>query len=200
MIIFHSSHPHDHDQRQTSLSPVRKYGNERAVCNTRVSGFCRRPYQRVRTHLFLEPRLSDVENIAVLFSGGGASIANMDALLSVGLKPANYTEYSGNPPREKVYQLTKIVLSKPGLRGLWVAGGVANFTDVAETFAGIIQALDEIKPSYPIVVRRAGPKEEEGMKLMKECATRNNLKMKLFGKDASMSETAKVLAKMVNIA
>ncbi len=139
-------------------------------------------------------------DIAVLFSGGGASIANMDALLSVGLKPANYTEYSGNPPREKVYQLTKIVLSKPGLRGLWVAGGVANFTDVAETFAGIIQALDEIKPSYPIVVRRAGPKEEEGMKLMKECATRNNLKMKLFGKDASMSETAKVLAKMVNIA
>ena len=131
-------------------------------------------------------------DIAVLFSGGGASIANMDALLNVGLKPANYTEYSGNPPREKVYQLTKIVLSKPGLRGLWVAGGVANFTDVAETFAGIIQALDEIKPSYPIVVRRAGPKEEDGMRLMKECAERNNLKMKLFGKEVSMSETAKV--------
>src|SRR3989344_2809390 len=106
-------------------------------------------------------------DIAILFSGGGASIANMDALMKAGLKPANYTEYSGNPPREKVYQLAKIVLSKPGLRGLWIAGGVANFTDIAETFGGIVDALDELKPSYPIVVRRAGPYEEEGMRLMR---------------------------------
>lgn len=137
-------------------------------------------------------------NIAVLFSGGGASIANMDALIKAGLQPANYTEYSGNPPREKVYQLAKIVLSKPGLKGLWIAGGVANFTNIAETFNGITDALDEIKPNYPIVVRRAGPNEEEGMRLMKECAERNNLKMKLFGKEVSMSATAQVLAEMVN--
>ncbi len=138
-------------------------------------------------------------DIAILFSGGGASIANMDSLIKAGLQPANYTEYSGNPPREKVYQLTKIVLSKPGLKGLWIAGGVANFTNIAETFQGIADALDEIKPSYPIVVRRAGPFEEEGMKLMKDCAERNNLKMKLFGKDTSMSETAAILAGMIHV-
>ena len=136
-------------------------------------------------------------DIAILFSGGGASIANMDALMKVGLKPANYTEYSGNPPREKVYQLAKIVLSKPGLRGLWIAGGVANFTNVEETFHGIADALDEIKPSYPIVVRRAGPFEKEGMALMRACAERNHLNMKLFGKEMSMSETAGVLASVI---
>src|SRR3989344_1571201 len=136
-------------------------------------------------------------DIAILFSGGGASIANMDALLKTGLKPANYTEYSGNPPREKVYALAKIVLSKPNLRGLWIAGGVANFTDIAETFGGIVDALDELKPSYPIVVRRAGPYEEEGMRLMRECAERNNLNMKLFGKETPMSDTATVLAEMI---
>ena len=137
-------------------------------------------------------------DIAVLFSGGGASIANMDALFKTGLKPANYTEYSGNPPREKVYELTKIVLSKPGLKGLWIAGGVANFTNIAETFNGITDALDEIKPNYPIVVRRAGPFEEEGMRLMTECAQRNNLNIKLFGKETSMSATAQILADMVS--
>lgn len=136
-------------------------------------------------------------DVAVLFSGGGASIANMDALISAGLKPANYTEYSGNPPREKVYQLAKIVLSKPGLKGLWIAGGVANFTDIKETFNGITDALDELKPAYPIVVRRAGPNEAEAMELLKECARRNNLSIKIFGKETSMSETAKVLADMV---
>lgn len=138
-------------------------------------------------------------DIAILFSGGGASIANMDALLSVGLQPANYTEYSGNPPREKVYELAKIVLSKPGLRGLWIAGGVANFTNVEATFHGIVDALDEVKPTYPIVVRRAGPFEKEGMELMRACAERNGLNMRLFGKEVSMDETAKVLANMVHV-
>lgn len=136
--------------------------------------------------------------IAVLFSGGGASISNMDALDQVGLSPSNYTEYSGNPPREKVAALTKIVLSKPGIEGLWIAGGVANFTNIQETFLGIIDALDEVKPSYPIVVRRAGPFEQEGMSLMKECADRNGLNMKLFGKEVSMTETATELANMIN--
>jgi citryl-CoA synthetase large subunit len=138
-------------------------------------------------------------DIAILFSGGGASIANMDALIKCGLKPANYTEYSGNPPREKVAALAKIVLSKPGLRGLWIAGGVANFTNIADTFAGIVDAIDEVKPTYPIVVRRAGPSEEEGMRIMQQCAERNGLNIKLFGKEMSMSDSAKVLAEMVKI-
>ena len=137
-------------------------------------------------------------DIAILFSGGGASIANMDALLKQGLQPANYTEYSGNPPREKVHALAKIVLSKPGLRGLWIAGGVANFTNVKDTFAGIADALDEVKPTYPIVIRRAGPYEKEGMSLMRACAERNCLNIKLFGKEISMSESAGVLAEMVS--
>ncbi len=137
-------------------------------------------------------------DIAVLFSGGGASIANMDALKENGLEPANYTEYSGNPPREKVSALAKIVLSKPGLRGLWICGGVANFTNVEATFQGIVDALDEVKPTYPIVVRRAGPFETEGMELMQACAERNNLNMRLFGKETSMSETAEVLATLIS--
>lgn len=136
-------------------------------------------------------------DIATLFSSAGASINNMDALANAGLKPANYTEYSGNPPREKVYQLTKIVLSKPGIKGLWIVGGVANFTNVEETFRGVIDALDEVKPLYPIVVRRAGPFEKEGMKLMAECAERNKLNMKLFGKETAMDETANILADMM---
>lgn len=136
-------------------------------------------------------------DIALILNGGGASIANMDALISVGLKPANYTEYSGNPPREKVYQLAKVVLSKLGLKGLWMCGVVANFTNVKETFMGIIDALDEIKPTYPIVVRRDGPESDAGFALLEECAQRNNLNIKMFKKETGMSETAKVLSEMI---
>lgn len=137
-------------------------------------------------------------DIGLILNGGGASIANMDALIEAGLKPANYTEYSGNPPREKVYALAKIVLSKPGLRGLWMCGVVANFTNMKDTFMGIIDALDEIKPQYPIVVRRDGPESAEAMQLMRECGERNNLNMKLFTKEMPMGETAQILADMIN--
>lgn len=40
-------------------------------------------------------------DIAVLSSGGGVSLTAMDALIKAGGKPANFTEYSGNPPKEK---------------------------------------------------------------------------------------------------
>lgn len=136
-------------------------------------------------------------DIALILNGGGASITNMDALINVGLQPANYTEYSGNPPREKVYELTKIILSKPGIKGLWACGVVSNFTNVEETFKGFADALDEIKPTYPIVVRRDGPGGEAGRQLLKECAERNGLNMKVFGKDVPMTETASVLADMI---
>ena len=137
-------------------------------------------------------------DIGLILNGGGASIANMDALANAGLKAANYTEYSGNPPREKVYALAKVVLSKPGLKGLWMCGVVANFTNIKETFMGIVDALDEIKPMYPIFVLRDGTESVECFAVLEECAKRNNLNIKMFKKETGMSETAQVLAEMVN--
>ncbi len=132
-------------------------------------------------------------DIACLFSGGGASISMMDALLAVGGKAANYTEYSGNPPREKVYELAKIVFSKPNLRGIWIVGGVANFTHIGQTMAGIADALKDIRPRVPIVIRRAGPFENEGHALMEEAAKIANLNLSWFGREMSMTETASIL-------
>lgn len=127
-------------------------------------------------------------DIATLFSGGGASLVNMDAMQRAGLRASNYAEYSGNPPKEKVRELATLVLSKPDLRGALIVGGIANFTDVKETFEGIAEALDILKPSYPIVVRRSGPREREGLELLRACAERNGLKIELFGKETSMND------------
>ena len=84
--------------------------------------------------------------IAVLASGGGASLLVVDAVVAAGGKPANYTEYSGNPPAEKVEKLTEITLSCEGLSGCLVAGAVANFTDIFETLSGFAKGLKKIKP------------------------------------------------------
>lgn len=136
-------------------------------------------------------------DVGVMFSGGGASIAAMDALLHAGLFPANYTEYSGNPPREKVYKLTKVVLSKPNIKALWITGAVANSTDIAETFKGIIEALDEANWKKPIVIRRAGPNDKEAMKCMQACADRNGFELHMSGKEVGIDDTVDILKNLI---
>lgn len=136
-------------------------------------------------------------DIAILASGGGASITAMDALIAVGGKAANFTEYSGNPPREKVEKLTKIVLSKPNLHALWIVGALANFTDIYETLSGIIDGLRHAqaelgtKFNFPIVIRRAGPRDNEAFEMLKKV---KDLDLHVYGEDTSIPESAKIIA------
>ncbi len=134
-------------------------------------------------------------DIAVLASGGGASVVAMDALLALGGKPANYTEYSGNPPKEKVEKLTLVALSKPHLKGCWVVGGTANFTDIFETLSGFLDGLRKTtpKPNYPIVIRRGGPRDSEAFAMLKEAGEKEGYDFHIFGPETPMTETAKTI-------
>jgi citryl-CoA synthetase large subunit len=132
-------------------------------------------------------------NIAVIAAGGGGSLVNMDALIALGGKPANYTEHSGNPPKEKLKKLSKIVLSKKGLHGVWFVGATANFTDIYETLYGFVEALRSIKPKpkYPIVVRRGGPRYEEAFEMLKVVGKKEGFDFHVFGPETPMTSTAK---------
>ncbi len=136
-------------------------------------------------------------DIGMMLAGGGASLTNMDALIAYGGDPANYTEYGGNPPTEKVYRLSKVILSKPGLRGLWHVGGTANNTDIYRTMKGFCRALEEEEPDYPIVVRRDGPNADRAFELLRETREKLDLDMKLFRNDTPMTATAKTLVDMI---
>ena len=136
-------------------------------------------------------------DIAVLASGGGCSITAMDALLSYGAKPANYTEYSGNPPIEKVEKLTRVTLSKPGLCGCWVVGGVANFTDIKETLQGFMNAVIDMKPDYPILIRRGGPNDKEAFVMIKDLAKKHKLDITCYDETMPISESGKILVEKV---
>jgi len=139
-------------------------------------------------------------DIAVLGSGGGISLVAMDALIKAGGKPANYTEYSGNPPKEKVIKLTKIVLSKPKINGLWIIGTVtANFTDIYETLIGIVEGLESFEKEtgkridYPIVIRRGGPRDEEIFEKLKKMEKYN---FHLQGPETSIEQSANIITNL----
>lgn len=136
--------------------------------------------------------------IAVLASGGGGSLTAMDALIKAGGKPANYTEYSGNPSREKVRRLTEITLDKPDLQGCFIVGGTANFTDIFETLSGVVEVLKEKHPTYPIVIRRGGPRYKEAFEAIRSIARDHHLDVTLLGPEVSLSEAACIMMEKVN--
>lgn len=139
-------------------------------------------------------------DIAVLASGGGASLLVMDALFNAGGKPANYTEYSGNPPGEKVEKLTKITLSREGLAGCLVAGAVANFTDIFETLSGFMDGLKQVKPKvdYPIVIRRGGPRQKEAYEMLETLAKKEGYDIHLFGPEIPISVACQKMVELAN--
>lgn len=61
---------------------------------------------------------------------------------------------------------------KSVLQILIIGGGIANFTNVAATFKGIVRALQEfqtklVEGKASIFVRRAGPNYQEGLRYVK---------------------------------
>lgn len=139
-------------------------------------------------------------DIAILASGGGASLLVMDSVVASGGKPANYTEYSGNPPREKVAKLTEITLARENLAGCLVCGAVANFTDIYETLAGFLGGLSKItpKPRYPIVIRRGGPRQKEAYAMIEKFAQKEGFDIHLFGPETPISTACKKMVELSN--
>lgn len=126
-------------------------------------------------------------SIFMLLSGGGASIVLADEVYNQGLSSnlANYGEYSGNPNAEETYIYSKnllslLISSKASKKVLIIGGGVANFTDIRITFKGIIKAMEEFKDQLKkqkvkVFVRRGGPYQKEGLKLMENFLKEENL-------------------------
>lgn len=75
---------------------------------------------------------------------------------------------------------------------LIIGGGIANFTNVASTFKGIVRALADyqhkiIKNNIKIFVRRGGPNFQEGLRLMRETGNKLGLTMYVFGPETHMT-------------
>jgi len=135
-----------------------------------------------------------------IVAGGGASVVYTDTVFDLGFKDelANYGEYSGNPSTDETYQYAKTIIDlmtrekDPRGKILLIGGGIANFTDVAKTFTGIIKALKEyrqklIDNKIKIYVRRGGPNYQEGLKNMKKLGKTLGVPIEVFGPEAHMT-------------
>jgi len=145
--------------------------------------------------------------IWTMVAGGGASVVYADTIADMaGIDDlANYGEYSGGPTtgETKFYAETlfDLMTREPDPQGrgkvLIIGGAIANFTDVAKTFTGIIQALenyaDKLKEvDTKIYVRRGGPNYEKGLKDIKEAAERLGLYMEVYGPETHVTDIVRM--------
>ncbi|KAH0835034.1 citrate synthase-like protein [Lanmaoa asiatica] len=137
-----------------------------------------------------------------MVAGGGASVVYADAIAAAGFahELANYGEYSGAPSEGQTYEYAKTILDlitrprpRPEGKILIIGGGIANFTNVAATFKGIIRALEGAKAGLiahgvKIYVRRGGPNWQEGLKAMRLCGESLGVPIRVFGPDTHITE------------
>jgi citryl-CoA synthetase large subunit len=134
-------------------------------------------------------------DIALMTFGGGGSTVTIETCYNIGLKPANFTDIGGNPPAEKMYKITRIILSKPGIRGVLVCGGTANNTRIDVTLGeGVANAIRDLKkegkldPNWVWVVRRNGPEAEKGLRMLYEAFKECGVKGEIYDSSLPLTE------------
>jgi len=133
-------------------------------------------------------------NLGLLIGAGGGSLTTFDAVLNHGGKPANYCEVGGNAPVGKIYNLAKLILTKPGVKGLAVITNVYSNSRVDFLARGVIKAMVELgidPKKYPILFRSAGAFEEDGYAILRKYG------VKYYGRETPMDKAARLAVEMM---
>jgi len=109
--------------------------------------------------------------LGLIIGAGGGSLTLFDAVRKHGGKPANYCEIGGNPSVRKTCELTKLILSKPGVKKIAVMMNVVSNTRVDIVARGVIKGVIEsgMDPAEKIAIFRIpGSWEKDGFKILEK--------------------------------
>ncbi|MDE3055261.1 MAG: ADP-forming succinate--CoA ligase subunit beta [Verrucomicrobiota bacterium] len=106
-------------------------------------------------------------DIGCMVNGAGLAMATMDIIQLLGGRPANFLDVGGSASKERVAEGFRIILSDPKVRVILINifGGIMNCATIA---AGVLQAAEEQKIDFPLVVRLEGTHAEEGRALFQK--------------------------------
>jgi succinyl-CoA synthetase beta subunit/malate-CoA ligase subunit beta len=92
-------------------------------------------------------------------------MATMDAITLHGGRPANFLDVGGGASPEKVTNACRIVLQDPNVKAILVNifAGINRCDWIAK---GLIQAMESLNITAPMVVRLAGTNVEAGRELL----------------------------------
>ncbi|MGW2127187.1 ADP-forming succinate--CoA ligase subunit beta [Streptomyces coelicoflavus] len=103
--------------------------------------------------------------VGVIGNGAGLVMSTLDVVAGCGARPANFLDIGGGASARIMADGLSVILSDPGVKSVLVNvfGGITACDAVAD---GIVRALDEVRPTKPLVVRLDGNNAARGRALL----------------------------------
>ncbi|MFJ8198303.1 ADP-forming succinate--CoA ligase subunit beta [Streptomyces sp. NPDC096152] len=107
--------------------------------------------------------------VGVIGNGAGLVMSTLDVVAGCGARPANFLDIGGGASARTMADGLAVILSDPAVKSVLVNvfGGITACDAVAE---GIVQALDTVRLTRPLVVRLDGNNAARGRALLEERA------------------------------
>lgn len=109
--------------------------------------------------------ISMAGEIGCMVNGAGLAMATMDLIAHHGGSAANFLDVGGGTTKERVATAFELIQSEPAVKAILVNifGGIVRCDLIAK---GIIQALEKVGLSLPLVVRLAGTNAKLGLQIL----------------------------------
>lgn len=106
-------------------------------------------------------------NVGCMVNGAGLAMATMDIIQLAGGSPANFLDVGGGANVERIANAFRIMTSDPNVRAVLINifGGIVRCDRVAN---GILQALQKVDVSVPLIVRLEGTNSAEAREILKK--------------------------------
>ena len=129
-------------------------------------------------------------NIGCIINGAGLAMATMDIIKLKGGQPANFLDIGGGASPERVAKAFRLVLSDRKVQAVLVNifAGINRCDWVAR---GVIQAIENLQPDIPVVVRLSGTNVEQGREIIAQSD------VGIFSAD-TLNEAAELVVKTIN--
>jgi succinyl-CoA synthetase beta subunit len=103
--------------------------------------------------------------VGIIGNGAGLVMATLDVVQQAGGAAANFLDVGGGAGADVMAASLEVILSDPAVRSVLVNifGGITRGDLVA---GGILEALERVEATVPIVVRLDGTNAEEGRKIL----------------------------------
>jgi succinyl-CoA synthetase beta subunit len=103
--------------------------------------------------------------VGIIANGAGLAMSTCDVVEQVGGKPANFLDIGGGANADQMANALEVINSDGDVRSIFINifGGITRGEEVAN---GIVQALDRVDISSPIVIRLDGTNAEEGRAIL----------------------------------
>lgn len=104
-------------------------------------------------------------SVGIIANGAGLAMSTLDVVNQAGGKPANFLDIGGGANADVMAGALEVINNDPAVRSIFINifGGITRGEEVAN---GIIEALNRVEISSPIVIRLDGTNAQEGREIL----------------------------------